>query len=314
MSLPTCKCCRRWKKVVTHLLEGEGADHDDEKEDRRGGGGCTDTDNTTDCTSCCNDTTNSPRERKMSIPIQLRLAIVRTIMNPHLGKTTTVAQDFSSNEASPMNANLLTYFPPLSLEDETTATATTATSTISNFIQYVVEDLFVGNKEAHFWVHDRSYFVNMLLGSIDHEGRTSPDISFRYGRNTTYRLSGGEEEGCHHRTVGHSSSPCVVEFTLLDPSEEGYNVGMHPWMNAHETFCKLLSTQGNSSSKTKVDLILKAHVMISTTKPLTTQKSQSSSVPVPSNNSSTTRISDYGDGLNNTKRRKLNTEVSWTSK
>jgi hypothetical protein len=323
MSIPTCKCCRRWKKVVTNLLEG--CDDDDENEDCRGGGGCTDTDKIMDCT------TNIQRERKISIPIQLRLAIVRTITNPHLGKTTTVAtttattsaQDILSYEASPMNSKHLIYFPPLSLEDETTASssttaadaaAITATFTISNFIQYVVDDLLIGNKEANFWVHDQSYFINMLLGSIYHEGRTTPDISFRHERNTTYRLSGGEE-GCRHHTRGQSSSPCVVEFTLLDPSEEGHVGGIQPWMNAHETFCYLLSTQGNSSSKTMVDLILKAHVMISTTKPLTTQKSQSSSVPVLANDSSTKRkpISDYCDGIN-TKRRKWNTEVIWTSK
>jgi hypothetical protein len=175
-----------------------------------------------------------------------------------------------------------------------------------------VEDLFIGNKEAHFLVHDKSYFPNMLLKSIDHEGSTAPDICFRYGRNTTYRLS-GEEEGRLHRTVGRSSSPCVVEFSLLDKGHGGETID--PCENAFETFCKLLSTQGNSSSKTTVDLILKAHVKISIARPLTTQKTESSSSPLPANNSSTKRKQsrEYDDGQN-TKRRILNTEVIWTSK
>ncbi len=330
MSIPTCKCCRRWKKVVTNLLEGVD-DDDDENEDYGGGVGCTDTDNTTGLPlSCCNNATNIQRERKISIPIQLWLVIVPTRTNPHHGKitnvatttTTTSAQDFLSYEASAMTAKHLIYFPPLSSEDETTtssstttaAAANTAASTISNFMQNVVEDLFIGNKESNFLVHDKSYFLNMLLKSIDHEGSTTPDISFSYGRNTTYRLS-GEEEGRLHRTVGQSSSPCVVEFTLLHKSKEGHSGEIiDPCENAHETFCKLLSTQGNSSSKTMVDLILKAHVKISIARPLTTQKTESSSSPLPANNSTKRKQSrEYDDGQN-TKRRILNTEVIWTSK
>jgi hypothetical protein len=306
----------------------DGFDDDDENEDCRGGGGCTDADNNTGC--YCNNTANVQRERKISIPIQLWLAIVPTRTNPYLGEITTVAtttttalaQDFLSYEASAMNSMHLIYFPLLSSEDETTASSSTTTaaantadSTISNFMQNVVEDLFIGNKEANFLVHDKSYFLNMLLKSIDHEGSTTPDISFSYGRNTTYRLS-GEEEGRLHRTVGQSSSPCVVEFTLLHKSKECYSGGIiDPCENAYETFCKLLSTQGNSSSKAMVDLILKAHVKISIARPLTTQKTESSSSPLPANNSSTKRKQsrEYDDGQN-TKRRILNTEVIWTSK
>jgi hypothetical protein len=134
-------------------------------------------------------------------------------------------------------------------------------------MQYVVEDLFIGNKEANFLVHEQSNFVSMLVGRSDHEetATTTMDISFRYGTKRISRLSRGEKrDNC----TGQTASTCGVDFSLL----LGETEELSPSDNAYNTFRTLL-TRGNSSSK-RLDLVLKAHVKISTSEPLpaTTQE------------------------------------------
>lgn len=297
------------------LLEGV----DDEDEDC--GGGCTNT-NIKDGSTiggnmmfpsllpalCCN-TTSTIQERKSSIPIQIRLTLLTNSANSHHGKNVNV------------NAKLLTYFPPLSWEDETTSSSSTTTaptatttittaSTISDFMQYVVEDLFIGNKEANFLVHEQSNFVSMLVGRSDHEETattTTMDISFRYGTKRISRLSQGEKrDNC----TGQTASTCVVDFSLLGEIEE-----LSPSDNAYKTFRTLL-TRGNSSSK-RLDLVLKAHVKISTSEPLPAtiqETSRLSHVLAPAQSTKRKSSSDdKNDGLD-AKRSKLNSGVIRISK
>jgi hypothetical protein len=298
------------------LLEGV----DDADDDC--GGGCTDINIKDGSTSsgnsmmfpsllpalCCN-TTSTIQERKSSIPIQIRLTLRTNSANSHHGKNANV------------NAKLLTYFPPLSWEDETISSSSTTTeptatnntittaSTISDFMQYVVEDLFIGNEEANFLVHEQSNFVSMLVGRSDHEetATTTMDISFRYGTKRISRLSRGEKrDNC----TGQTASTCVVDFSLLGETEE-----LSPSDNAYETFRTLL-TRGNSSSK-RLDLVLKAHVKISTSEPLQAtiqETSRLSHVPAPAQSTKRKSSSDdKNDGLD-AKRGKLNSGVIRISK
>lgn len=332
---PSCKCCRRWNRVGTNLikllLKGMDDDDDDDGEDC-GVAGCTNSNSnsTADGSSrhsvmfpsllpliCCNTAENIQHERKSSIPIQLRLAIMRTIRTTsHHGNTTTnkSAEDFLSVQASPANFKLLTYFPPLSWDDETSSKSSTnaaanatTNSKISDFMQYVVEDLFIDNKEGNFLVHDRSNFVTTLLGNIDREESNEMEFSFRYGKNTTYRSFGVE-----NRSTTAGPSTCVVDFSLLVETEERNPIEISPSDDAHEAFRNLVSSQVKSSSK-RLDLILKAHVRILTAGQVSAQRTLSSHAPYPEQSTKRKCSRDDYDGQD-TKLRKLETDVIRTSK
>ena len=217
--------------------------------------------------------------------------------------------------AEELGPTLLTHFPPLrSCEDDTSSSLSLSSfntvATISEFMQFVVEDLFIGNREAHFLVHGSSQFVSMLLGDSKLEGRdtTTPPMVFRYGGKKKNKISG--EGDYNNRTAGQTTSICTVAFSLLDETE-GNAVIISPLDDAYNTFINLILAQ----SKKKLDLILKAHVQISSSEPLpppptttTTQEtSLSSNVPVPVHNRKRKSIT-FADDEQIPKRGKSNTE------
>jgi hypothetical protein len=202
--------------------------------------------------------------------------------------------------AEELGPTLLTHFPPLrSCEDDTSSSFSSNTvATISEFMQYVVEDLFIGNREAHFLVHGSSHFVSMLLGDSNKEGRDStPVMVFRYGGKKKNKISG--EGGYNNCTSGQTTSICTVQFSLLDETE-GNAVIISPLDDAYETFSNLILAQ----SKKKLNLMLKAHVRISSSEPLpppttttktTTEETSQSNVLVPAHNRKRKSISFADD-------------------
>lgn len=167
------------------------------------------------------------------IPIRVRLANVQT--NYPWGAP---PNGFLSHDVTPIDSKLETYVPPLS-----SSASTTTDATIADLTRYIVEDLFIKNKEAHF-VDDlvQSTFMKILLGG--EEGDLS-NMQFNYGCKIKSSKSGESESACD-----------VINFSLLIEQAEGYYVELSPYINAY----KILNDFRVSSKK--VDLIMKAHVML----------------------------------------------------
>lgn len=294
-----CKCCRRWKNfgAVLHRLVLDGSVDDDcgrcalaHTANKEGDSADEDIENsilTSPVPIHCNKVT----QRRTPIPIQLRLAVVRN------SRRVDASADFLSDEARLLDTQILTYFPPLSDESETlSSTATVAT--ISDFIQYVVEDLFIENRESQFLAHDPTKFATMLVGGSSQKRNISA-ITFHYGGKKNNTISGENE--------GSGKSVCMVTFSLMEVTE-GFAAELSPSIDAYEMFRKLIS-QVTSGSK-RLDLILKARVRISSSSsPPNTKETQSRKGPAQIKRKLRTDEDEEG-----VKRSKLKTEVIRTSK
>ena len=191
------------------------------------------------------------------VPIRVRLAIVRTnSLHRPAAAAHIAAEGFLSYDASRADRKLETYCPPLS----SSANSGNAT-TIADLTQYIVEDLFINNKEIHFLGHhDPSKFLSILLDSSDQEGRSlfPDDVEFNYGIQQTNKTILGQAQ------AASSKKSCIILFSLMEETE-GYPIDISPSIYAHDMLRNLLLSQQQSSSSTngkKLDLLLKAHIIM----------------------------------------------------
>jgi hypothetical protein len=212
------------------------------------------------------------------IPIRVRLAILRTNSFHPEADEQTAADEFPSFEASPLENKIETYCPPLSFSDGGTASSTASddgTITIADLTQYIVEELFIQNKEAHFLGHhdesDESKFLSILLGRSGQKGWNvslpgdTMVFTFDYGmmKQTTKQILVPPQQKLQEakrESGSNKSSVCFVQFTLMEEAE-GYPVEISPSVCACGILRMLLSSS-QSSLKQKVDLTLKAHVVM----------------------------------------------------
>ena len=83
----------------------------------------------------------TPRQQWTSIPIRVRLAIIRT----NSCHAVSPADGFLSYEAGYGNHKLQTYWPPSPLSSNTDIPTSDTHDTISDLTKYIVEELFTKN-------------------------------------------------------------------------------------------------------------------------------------------------------------------------
>ena len=211
-----------------------------------------------------------------------------------------------------INRSLDTYFPPL-LHTTTTSNGSddnvsnasltavlpitdSSSMTVSDFTQYIVEEIYINNGEGHFIESNQRQrrrcndqelelkFVNMMLQRLKCNGTSNtliPGITtFRYGGRDTRKIildkdSHDDQNGTSHvftkEDEGDTTANCLIDFSLIEEQTEGYAMTISPTVNADKMFRTLLCCSSHhqshkpSSSNDNVkrlDLILNAKVMI----------------------------------------------------
>ncbi|KAL9190102.1 hypothetical protein ACHAXT_007313 [Thalassiosira profunda] len=190
---------------------------------------------------------SSAQDAVMAVPIRVRMAIVRTSSY----SAAPPKGGFPSYEDTPLERKLETYYPPVTAYGGNSA----AEATVAELTEYIVEELFVGNKEGHFWERDREAFVKMLLGD-EWEG-TLPNVIFRY----TAGKMNGQRSGGKLTNGGKKAlrATWVVHFSLSEKCEGDF-VDVSSTANAYKT---LRGIQSQVPKGKKADLLLKAHVLCS---------------------------------------------------
>jgi hypothetical protein len=240
------------------------------------------------------------------IPIRVRLVI------DHYEVDNDRDDDWKKKKQK-INRSLDTYFPPL-LHTTTTSNGSDGTNvsnasltavlpitdsssmTVSDFTQYIVEEIYINNGEGHFIESNQRQrrrckdqelelkFVNMLLQRLKCNGTSNTLIpvitTFRYGGRDTRKIildkdSHDDHNGTSHvltkEDEGDTTANCLIDFSLIEEQTEGYAMTISPTVNADKMFRTLLCCSSHhqshkpSSSNDNVkrlELILNAKVMI----------------------------------------------------
>jgi len=222
----------------------------------------------TSISTATNSANTATTQQQQKIPIRVRL--VTSNSNSSTDQTNTTQEVYKSYETTPTFSKLTTIFPPsVSLN----GTSTTAVSTtISNYTQYIVEELFINNREDTFQhnVEEEhqaiALFNNTTLPNID---RYNVIISY-YGKRMNRRmkkiLKSIIDKSSNTQDVNNSSTTstaarkpkCEIHFTLVEQLAHGSDrlelLGDHL---AYEILNEMYINNGGNI----LDLILKANVI-----------------------------------------------------
>jgi len=240
--------------------------------------------------STATNSTNAATKQQQKIPIRVRL--VTSNSNSSTDQTNTTKEVYKSYETTSASSKLTTIFPPsVSLH----GTSTTAVSTtISNYTQYIVEELFINNREDTFQQQlnddDEEHLASALFKNIlPNINKYNVVISY-YGKRMKNRrmkkLLKSIIDKSSNQDVNSSSSitstaakkpKCEIHFTLVEQLAHGSDrlelLGDHL---AYEILNEMYINNGGNI----LDLILKANVIYPSLSHTTLQQSMNVDQPV----------------------------------
>lgn len=236
--------------------------------------------------STATNSTNAATKQQQKIPIRIRLGISHS--NSSTDQTNTTQEVYKSYEATPNFSKLTTIFPPPVHLDGSIISA--VSTTISNYTQYIVEELFINNREDTLFQQLRddeeqaiALFNNTTLPNID---RYNVIISY-YGKRMNRRmkklLKSIIDKSSNTRDVNNSSTTstaakkpkCEIHFTLVEQlkSTQGTD-GCYSELSGDQLAYETLHEMYISNGGNILDLILKANVIYPSDKALQQKQKQ----------------------------------------
>ena len=249
-------------------------------------------------TTTSNSTSNTAATQQQKIPIRVRLA------TSHSNSSTdhqTTQEAYKSYETTPNSSKLTTIFPP---PVHLHGTSTTAVSTtISNYTQYIVEELFINNREDTLFQqqldddeeHRASALFNDILPNINKYNVIVSYYGKRMKNRRMKKLMKSIIDKSLNQDVNNSSTTstaakkpkCEIHFTLMEQLESTTTTTQHDYSElsgdhlAYETLHDMYINNGGNI----LDLILLANVIYpSSSSPHTTLQQQSMNVDQPVDN------------------------------
>ena len=244
--------------------------------------------------------TNTAATQQQKIPIRIRLATSHS--NSSTDQTNTTQEVYKSYERTSASSKLTTIFPPPVPLNGTTTTA--VSTTISNYTQYIVEELFINNREDIFQHYDdEEHQVLALFNNIlPNINRYNVIVSY-YGKRMNRRMkkvikSIIIDKSSNTQDVNNSSTTstaakkpkCEIHFTLVEQLEsnttQGNSNGRYLDLNGDQLAYETLHEMYISNDGNILDLILMANVIYptSSSSPHTTLQQQSMNVNQPVDN------------------------------
>ena len=220
--------------------------------------------------------------QQQKIPIRVRLATSHS--NSSTDQTTTATQEvYKSYETTPTSSKITTIFPPSVPLNGTSTTA--VSTTISNYTQYIVEELFINNREDTFQENDEEHQALVLLTNILPNINKYNVIVSYYGKRMNRRMkkliksiidkSSNQNVNSSSSTTSTAAKPkCEIHFTLVEQLQSTQGIDRLELVGDHLAY-EILNEMYISNGCEVLDLILMANVTYPSTSSHTTLQQQS---------------------------------------